>query len=140
MDEYTKQPSPTHLVRDASTDELNYLNEKAWELTTMTAAQATPEGKLVRTRWEICNKGDQEEFDIRARLVACEINHYKADEFYASTLPLEAKRLIRSQMAIERVDSKGVPLENGFVDIRKAYVNATPKRALFLTFPREMCL
>ena len=45
--------------------------------------------KVVRTRWVLCNKGDDIEPDVRARLVACEVNHGgdAGGAFYASTPP-----------------------------------------------------
>ena len=102
------------------------------------AAKAT-DYKRVRTRWVICNTGDHDAWDIRARLVACELNQYKTVEFYASTPPLEAKRLSLSQFATERVDAVSKePPEISFVDIRKAYFNAVPRRKLHLMFPREL--
>ena len=49
---------------------------------------------LTRSRWVLSNKGDAASPDVRARLVACEINHGdRNDIFAASTPPLEAKRL-----------------------------------------------
>ena len=46
---------------------------------------------FVRSRWVMCSKGDHVEPDMRARLVACEVNKDgKNDIFHASTPPLEA--------------------------------------------------
>ena len=33
-----------------------------------------PDYILVRSRWVLCNKGDAESRDVRARLVSCELN------------------------------------------------------------------
>ena len=140
VDEYTREPLPTHLVKTAIIEELDYFNARVWELTDKKTAMATPDSKLVRTRWVICNTGDTTEYGIRARLVACEIATTTSDDFYASTPPLESKRLLFSEFATARVDSKGVPLELSFVDIRKAYFNAKPTRNVHLMFPREMGL
>ena len=95
---------------------------------------------LIRTRWVITDKCDEATPDIRARLVAQEINTFKSDEFFASTPPLEAKRLLLSQFATERKLSDGRPLEVSFIDIKQAYVNAVPTRKLHLILPREMGL
>ena len=101
----------------------------------MSEAATAPDFKPVWTRRVICNKGDHDAWDIRACRVAQELNQYKADEFYASTPPLEAKRLLLSQMATERIDKEtGDPLEMSFVDIRKAYFNAIPRRRLHIMF------
>ena len=96
--------------------------------------------KTVRTRWVICNKSDDACPDIRARLVACELNTFSTDEYFASTPPLEAKRMLLSEFATRRHCADGRPLEISFVDVRKAYFNGIPKRDLFLFVPKEMGL
>ena len=50
------------------------------------------------------NKGDASKPDIRARLVACELNTYTDESglFYAATPPLEAKRILLSEHATKR--------------------------------------
>ena len=83
-------------------------------------AMLEPESKVVRTRWVIQSKGDNVNYDARARLVACEVNTYKTSEFFASTPPLEAKKALFSQMASARVDKLGRPLELSFVDVKRA--------------------
>ena len=105
----------------------------------MTEAQATPDSKIIPSRWVLCNKGDSEHPDVRARLVGCEINTYKDDAFYASTPPLEAKRMLLSEFATQR-SKDGKPLQLSFVDVKKAYFHGIPKRALFVRLPREMGL
>ena len=64
------------------------------------AKEDMPKGPI-KSRWVVVNKGDALKPDIRARLVACEINVYKTDEFYASTPPLEAKNMLFSQYATD---------------------------------------
>jgi hypothetical protein len=88
----------------------------------------------------MCNKGDSESPDCRARLVSCEINRDgKVDAFAASTPPLEAKKLLFSKFASNR--RKGHKrLRLSFVDIRKAYFNAIPERAIYMRLPKEMGL
>lgn len=60
--------------------------------------------------------------------------------FFASTPPLEAKRLLCYEYASRRWSANGKPLEPSFIDIKKTYFNATHKRQIFLYFPREMCV
>ena len=88
--------------------------------------------KAVRPRWVISNKGDSTNDGVRARLVACEVNTQKCDDDYASTPPLQAKRLLMSELATQRVDACGRPLGLSFVDVKKAYFNGIPKRRLHL--------
>ena len=109
-----------------------------WELSDSDAVLREPESKVIRTRWVICNKGDSKSPDIRARLVAQEVNTYKSDDFFASTPPLEAKRLLFSEMACRRKTDDGRDLELLFIDIRKAYFNAIPKRKLHIFVPKEL--
>ena len=65
---------------------------------------------------------------------------YKTDMFAASTPPLEAKKLLFSMMASLRKDAKGRPLELAFIDVKKAYFNAVPKRVIHLVPPKELGL
>ena len=113
-------------------------NKGVWEATDVNSAKATDDYKLIRTRWVMCNKGDSEEYDVRARLVACEVNDSKSDAFFASTPPLEPKRLLFSQYSSRRYSDAGEPLVLSFVDVKKAYFNAKPVRYIHLTFPKEM--
>ena len=140
LDEYTNEVLAPHLIRPAIEHELNYLNSKVWELSTMEEMKATPDHVLTRSRWVLCNKGDSDSPDVRARLVSCELNNGdRNDMFSASTTPLEGKRLLFTKYVSERTRG-GEPLRISFVDIRQAYVNAMPERAIFMRLPREMGL
>ena len=138
-DEYTGEELPNHLVRAAMEEELNYFNQHVWDATEKKLAYRTDDFKLVRMRWVICNKGDESAYDVRARLVACEINTYKSDEYFASTPPLEAKRLLFSEYAAtaRRPEMAEHELVLSFVDIRKAYFNGVPKRNVHLGIPQR---
>ena len=142
LDEYTREELPLHLVKAAMIDELSYFNDHVWQVSTMSQARADPDSKLVRTRWVLCNKGDEEEPDIRARLVACELNQGEEThgQFYAATPPLECKRMLFSGMTTRRTGRTGGTLKLSFVDVRKAYFNGIPKRKVYFTFPVEMGL
>ena len=71
-------------------------------------------------------------------LVACEVNNSKSSDFFASTPPLEAKKLLFSDYASRRFAPNGDPLQLSFVDVKKAYFNAVPVRNIHLQFPREL--
>ena len=93
---------------------------------------------FVRSRWVTCNKGDYSSPDVRARLVACEVNKGdRHDSFLASTPPLEAKRLLFHRLAKERTRN-GKKLRLSFIDVRKAYFNGVPKRPIYMSFPKEL--
>ena len=55
----------------------------------------------------MCNTGDLDQPDVRSRLVACEVKHEKNDAYFASTPPLEAKKLLFSSYASRRFDKNG---------------------------------
>ena len=95
---------------------------------------------FVRSRWVTSNKGDYANPDLRARLVACEVNKGdRQDAFYASTPPLEAKRILFSRLAQERVRD-GKKLRISVIDIRKDYFHGIPKRPVYMSFPKELGL
>ena len=139
-DEYTGEELPNHLVRSAMEEELKYFNLHVWDAVEKKLAYRTEDFKLVRMRWVICNKADDETYDVRARLVACEINTHKSDDYFASTPPLEAKRLLFSEYAstARRPDMLDQEIVLSFVDIRKAYFKGVPKRNVHLAFPKEL--
>ena len=72
--------------------------------------------------------------------MSCELNNGEKNDFFsASTPPLEGKRMIFSKYTSER-QRNGQPLRISFVDIRKAYFNAIPERAIFMRVPKELGL
>ena len=64
---------PLELVKAAMVEELNYFNEKVWEIEEAKNLVGDEGSNTVRTRWVVCNKGDSTNYDVRARLVACEV-------------------------------------------------------------------
>ena len=140
IDEYTGEVLEPELIQAAIVEELNYFNERVWQIETRENMLKVPDHVFVRSRWINCNKGDANNPDIRARLVACEVNKGdKQDHYFASTPPLEAKKLLFAQYARER-SRNGQPLRLSFIDVRKAYFNGMPKRPLYMAFPKEMGL
>ena len=146
IDEYTGEVLDPVQIRAAIIDELNYFNSKVWQLEKVSDMYLMKDYVRTRCRWVMCNKGDADNPDCRARLVSCEVNKRKGDrppEFYASTPPLEAQRIMFNRFASERhrtINGKQVPLQLSFVDIRKAYFNGIPKRCVYMDLPREMGL
>ena len=76
-------------------DELDDFNQHVWEMNTLDHMKTVPDYVLVRSRRVMANKGDSKEPDVRARLVACEVNKggEKVDAVDASTPPLEANMM-----------------------------------------------
>ena len=59
---------------------------------------------------------------------------------FASTPPLEATRLLLSELASRRTTVDGQPLEVSFIDVKTAYFNGIPTRRIHRCLPRELCL
>ena len=102
-EEYTTEPLPDAHIREAIIDELSYFNDNVWLDVSAADAHSDPEGKVLSGRVVMCSKGDLAQPDVRARYVACELNTFDDTSFFAATPPLEAKRLLMSQWACERV-------------------------------------
>ena len=138
--EYTGEVLDPIFVQAAIGEELDYFNERVWEVESKDAMQQIYGHVHVRSRWVLCNKGNALHPNIRARLVACEVNkNGKQDSFFASTPPLEAKKLLFAQFARER-RRQGEPLQLCFVGIEKAYFNGIPKKPVYIQFPKELGL
>ena len=146
VDEYTGEVLDPTQIKAAIIDELDYFNSKVWQIEHVSDMYGKSDYVRTRSRWVMCNKGDADNPDCRARLVSCEINKHKGDkpaEFMASTPPLEAQRIMFDRFVSERtrtVDGKQEPLRMSFVDIRKAYFNGIPRRDVYMDFPKEMGL
>ena len=95
-DECTGDILPPKLIKEAIIEELSCFSGRVWEVCTKDEMHKYKDPKLVRSRWVLCNKGDHQEPDVRARLVACEVNHKgtREEAFHASTPPLEANTIV----------------------------------------------
>ena len=77
--------------------------------------------------------------DVRARLVAQEVNMQADTSFFAAAPPFASKRMLLSQFATEKVRD-GKPLKLSFIDVRKAYFYGKPSRKLYIRPPPELGL
>ena len=71
----------------------------------------------------LVNKGDQENPEYRARLVAKEIKMDQRLDLFAATPPLEAKKFLFSLAVSSKADS-GKSYKIAFIDIKRAYFHA----------------
>ena len=63
------------LIKDAIIEELKYFcGKEVWMIEDMSVMKSLAEHVFVNCRWVLCNKGDEAAPDMRARLVACEVN------------------------------------------------------------------
>ena len=104
-DEYTGEALPEARIREAMSYEMASLCKEVIEGIPTEEALADPDRIIVGGRWVTSNKQDAEHPDCRGRFVGKGINHGgEADAaFYAATPPLEAKRMLFSIWARERV-------------------------------------
>ena len=128
-DEYTGEPLSHELVRRGKAEELKYFKSKnVWREVPRSRAAGK---RVVGTRWVCSNKGDEENPEVRCRLVCQEVKTYQSEEFFAATPPVESLRLIMS-MAAEDPE-----FEVTLVDISRAYFNASIEREVFVELPPE---
>ena len=90
----------------------------------------------IGSKWIDINKGDAVHPDYRSRWVAQEIRRGKVAEFFASTPPLEALRLLLSHVTTSRTTG-GQRRKVSFIDVRRAYFNATADRPTYVKLPPE---
>lgn len=138
-DEYTDEIIPREWAEAAIQEEIDYFNDMVWLGVQLHEALADADAKIISARWVLCNNGDSNAQDVRARYVAQEVATHEDSSFYAATPPLESKRMLFSQWATERTRD-GQPLQLSFADVRKAYFNGTPTRAIYVRLPKEMGL
>ena len=84
LDEYTGDILQHDLIKEAIIEEFKYFCEKeVWMLEDISKMKEIAGHIFVRSRWVVSNKGDVDEPDMRARLVACEVNKgQKNFDFY----------------------------------------------------------
>ena len=78
-------------------------------------------------------QGAASEANVRARWVAKEFQTHSGPELYASTPPLEALKVVLSEIATGERRGKVVAV----VDVRRAYFYAPARRRLFVELPPE---
>ena len=87
----------------------------------------------IGTKWLEINKGDEENVNIRARLVAQEFNQGKLTAIFAATPPLAAKKTLLSLAVTERIGfGEGWHYKLDFIDIKRAYFYAPAKRDVYV--------
>lgn len=94
--------------------------------------------KIITTKWLEINKGDNENPNVRARLVGRELKMDKRDDLFAATPPLESLKTIIAICASKQFH---VERSERFIimstDIKRAYFHAPATRPIFIEIPRE---
>jgi hypothetical protein len=123
------------LVKAAREEEMTFLKTKrVYDKVPIEEARRITGKAPIGTRWIDINKGDEANPDYRSRWVAQEINRGKVAEYFASTPPLEALRMLMSHMA-SNTGEKGAPIKMLFIDVRRAYFNAVANRPTYIKPP-----
>ena len=92
----------------------------------------------VGTKWIDINKGDEDRYNIRSRLVAQEYSQGKLSTIFAATPPLEAKKALLSMAVTEGIGhGDGWCYKLDFIDIKRAYFYAPAKRDVYVRLPME---
>ena len=148
FDDLTKQQLPTELVKLARKKELDYFQMKrVWKRVPHEEAWRVKGRPPITVRWVDVNKGDDENPEIRSRLVARQIRGCNEDPMFAPTPPLEALRTVLSYAATDidgeapRCRAAGSPdrMQISLIDISRAYFNAKcdPENPTYVALPSE---
>ena len=95
----------------------------------------------IRVKWLDINKGDEENEELRSRLVAMEFNKEKRLDLFAPTPPLEILKLIISMAVTKGIGfgkegyRKGMKID--FIDISRAFFHAPALRRVYVDLPAE---
>ncbi len=85
----------------------------------------------IKVRWVIVNKGDNENPEYRARLVAKEIKMDQRLGLFAATPPLQAKKFLFSP-AVSLTAKSGKPYKVLFIDMKIAYFHTKCIRDVYV--------
>ena len=133
VDDLTGLPLPPDLCRAARKKEIDYFKSKqVWDIRSINEARRIMGRAPISVRWVETNKGDDENPNIRSRLVAREIRMAGQDSIFAPTPPLESLRMILTMATTDFGGGWKPCLDPSseqrtqvlMVDISRAYFNA----------------
>ena len=143
-DEYTGNRLDGALVVKARADEVAGLKQLGTWVERPISESFDKTGKApIQGRWVECNKGDDENPDVRSRAVVCEtkrVSNIAPDDInsvFSATPPLEAIRAQCSlMMSLKPVDGEPILLQ--FLDISKAHLHCPVLRDnVYVRLPKE---
>ena len=148
VDDITGQPLDPILCRAARKKEMDYVKSKGlWAKRAVKECWERTRGPPVTVRWVEVNKGDDQNPNIRSRLVARQIRGPGQDAVFAPTPPLEALLTVLSLAATDlpgrparcRDPNSSKRTQVSFVDISRAYFNAPtdPEDPTYVALPPE---
>ena len=133
FDDLTNQPLREDLVQHAIAKELEYFEQKGvWRLVPAEEAKRVTGKPAITVRWVHTNKGDDDNPNVRSRLVARQIRGAGQEAIFAPTPPLEGLRTVLSvaatrlpgQPAPDRDPRSNKRIQISLIDISRAYFNA----------------
>ena len=102
-DDVSGETLPPSLTREARMEEIRFMQDwHVWEVRSVKECKEVAGKAPIGGRWADHNKGDAETPKIRCRWVAKDITKWHDDAMLAATPPLEAVRLLRSDLATRR--------------------------------------
>ena len=125
-DDISGAPLKSELVDAAIQEEMDqYTKHEVYTKVPLARCWERTGKKPVGVRWVIVNKGDDENPNVRARLVAKEIKSDSRLDMFAATPPLEAKKFLFSRAATSGwLGAKKGHRKLIFIDIKRAYMYA----------------
>ena len=150
IDDLTGLPLRPELCVEARRQEIEYFRSKCvWELRPIAEARRRMGRSPISVRWVETNKGDDDNPNVRSRLVAREIRTAGQNAIFAPTPPLESLRMVLIWAATDllggdfrkhvRDPSSDDRTQVLLIDISRAYFNAKtdPRDPIYVELPPE---
>ena len=138
-DDISGAPLPGELVEKAIGEEMaEYSKHNVYSKVPISQCLERTGKKPIGVRWVIVNKGDEVDYNVRARLVGKEFKTNNTMAMFAATPPLEAKKFLFSKAATSRGSSspRG-EYKLVFIDIKRAYMYAPETREVYVDLPEQ---
>ena len=140
QDDTSGKSLPEKLVQEARHEELTFVDQvQVWRLVPRPVGE-----KVIGTRWVDTNKGDEQSYAVRSRLVGQEIKRKGSIvQYFAATPPLYALKFLMSLAVTVLVPYvKAMYTKRGryiiqFLDVKKAHWWAKAERTLYVELPWE---
>ena len=139
MTSFMTTPQGRSCLREARKEEIKFMQDwKVWEVRTIEECKRVTGKAPIGGRWVGHNKGDADSPKIRCRYVAKDIARWRDGAMCAATPPLEAVRLLLSDLATRR--RSGDRRKTGqrkalVIDVSKAHLHAFVKRGVYVALP-----
>jgi len=128
------------LVRAARQEELDEIHKHRVYRKVLRQMARDRGKRVIGVRWVDIDKGDEENPNVRSRLVAKELRAFNpfapTDELFAATPPTAAQNLLLSMLCTRR-SKRGLPLKLCFLDVRRAYFYAAATEEVYVELPPE---